>query len=863
MIKLANMFSIYKRLPAYGLFVSLGALVTFVSLMASPSDPKNAVFLGYSLERILLGVAVLVPGIAVLFLTLRFFRNPENSQRLWETFFQRKSSSNKTLVVGVTVFLLLWVLLFLPSYRLGAFASYFARLLPILVWIMVTNAVTVLVLLFERNQGMVQATMPEKRINLKTSLIVLFILLLVALIVAITGFGIRYPSQFWYSTGVPVLGLQVLFSILAGAAFLLLEPKLVIFKHPRFDFLIFFIIWILAAWFWGKEPLSPNYFMPDTANNPVYPYSDGATFDLGAQTALIGQGLFLGQYFERVLYSVFLAYLHILFGQNYVTLMTVQAALLAVFPAVIYLMGKEMHSRALGISTGALLAARGVNAIVAAKWIDTASPKMPLTDFPTAIGISIFLLLLLQWNKEPARVGKLVWAGAVLGFSLMVRSQVLTLLPVALILLPFFLKLRWKQVILSALLILLGVLSATLPWELRNQSRGIPMYSMYYSRILTILKVRYGIIPDVYILPEESIQANEKSRALSRELIRQRSFAEDDSLCASTLCSIFNHFLHNAVTSFVSLPTSPVFDDLWNTVKADTPFWKRDWSENKVGMLGSFMIVLNLAVISLGVGLVWNRSKAPALLPLLFFVVYLFTNSLGLTSGGRYVAPADWIVSLYFIAGGLQLVIWFLKAAGFFIEEYSPVTQSQNFPAVKEIFFKSLPVTAFILVVAAFLPVSEMLYEPRYQVREPEEILTSLEEAGILEQTGFSRDELMAFLSQPNAMIREGRALYPRYYLSGAGEPDRNTNYRYLDYQRLAFTLIGPYSTVVEGVVIPGFPPPLSLHTEDVVVLGCWNTTYLPYLSFIDAVVVIVTSDDGYVYNRVPSSPLECPLQTP
>ncbi|MBI3167587.1 MAG: hypothetical protein HYZ22_03860, partial [Chloroflexi bacterium] len=509
------------------------------------------------------------------------------------------------------------------------------------------------------------------------------------------------------------------------------------------------------------------------------------------------------------------------------------------------------------------IAARGVNAIIAAKWVDTASPKMALTDFPTAIGLSIILLLLLQWNKEPARIGKLVWVGAVFGFTLMVRSQVLTLLPVVLVFIPFFLKLRWKQSILTALLVLLGVLSATLPWELRNQSHGIPMYSMYYSRILTILRARYGISADPSIPPQATTQANEQDGIFSREMVRQRFSAADDSLCDSALCSIFHHFFHNTVTSFVSLPTSLVFDDLWNTVKADTPYWKKDWSEGRVGILGSSLVVLNLAVISLGVGMTWKQVKTLALLPILFFVVYLFTNSLGLTSGGRYVAPVDWIVSLYFIAGGMQLVIWFLKAVGVSIEEKPAGVQNESISPARATFFKALPAMAFIFAAGLFLPVSEMFHQPRYQVREAEEILASLEEAGFLDQTGFSRDELMAFLSQPRAMIREGRALYPRYYLSGGGEQDRSTQYRYLDYQRMVFTLIGPYSDETEGVVIPGYPPPLSLHTEDVVVLGCWNSDYRPYVYFIDAVVVVVTSGDGYVYNRVPDSPLQCPLQTP
>ena len=80
-----------KRLPAYGIFLSLGAFITFFILMASPSDPENAIFLGYSLERILLGAGILVPGIALLFVTWNLFRKPEHSLRLWAFLTERSA----------------------------------------------------------------------------------------------------------------------------------------------------------------------------------------------------------------------------------------------------------------------------------------------------------------------------------------------------------------------------------------------------------------------------------------------------------------------------------------------------------------------------------------------------------------------------------------------------------------------------------------------------------------------------------------------------------------------------------------------------------------------------------------------------
>ena len=79
-----------KRLPLYASFLTIGAFITLFVLLASPSDPENAILLGYSLERILLALAILIPGIALLFLTLNLFRQPvdglNRAQQSWKCY---------------------------------------------------------------------------------------------------------------------------------------------------------------------------------------------------------------------------------------------------------------------------------------------------------------------------------------------------------------------------------------------------------------------------------------------------------------------------------------------------------------------------------------------------------------------------------------------------------------------------------------------------------------------------------------------------------------------------------------------------------------------------------------------------------
>ncbi len=844
-----------RRLPAFTSFLALGTLVVLFVNLNSPSDPENSILFGFSLERILLGSGLLALTLALLFLTWKLVRTPKTSAQLWARFTQRGWVSDLTFLLLISFFSVAGITLAMPPYRLGGLAAYIDRLSSIIGWLAIIGAVGCVVILLERCASL-NSSIRLSRNTLSLSAAVFGGLLLFGLIVRATGIGYQYPGEYWYGAGVPMTGLQILFACAAGVLFLLYERKVV--DKARLDIFVFIALWLAAGWLWMQLPASPNYFLPDTADNVFYPYSDGATFDVGGQFALIGQGFFNSIFFDRVLYSSFLAYLHLFFGQDYVLLLAAQAAVYAVFPAVVYLLGKELHSRALGVSAGVLIAARGMSAITASKWIDVASPKMMLTDFPTAIGIAVFLLIVVKWWQQPAKTKLLIWAGAAFGLTVMIRTHVLTLLPIVLIFILLRLGWNWKRVVLAGLLILLGLLSVTLPWEIRNQSRGIPMFYMYYSRIELILRYRYGIGGDAYTPPTRKVVAGVSPR------YRMEPFHQENRGCESAPCSIANHFAHNIITSFVSLPASLTFEDTFNIVKSDLPYWNKGWDEGQIDASGWVAIVFSMMLIALGAASIWKQSRTGVWLPVLFFLAYLLTNSIGLTSGGRYVTPVDWILYFYFAAGAVQLLYWLLVLTGYIPDAEPTQVQHDIVPLATDFNVRAfVPIIAAILGIGMLIPLPEFLFKPRYQAQTPSETLSVLSEMELFERSNFSQEELTAFLAEPGAMIVTGRALYPRYYPGGEGESDLNTHYKKFHFQRLVFTQIGPDFPIGVGVVIPGDPLPqgLSLQAADVVVLGCWTPD--PYAPLLDAVVVFVTSGDGYVYNRLPESPLQCPLKTP
>ena len=851
------------RLPIYGGFLTLGTLLTLFISLNSPSDPKNAVLLGYSLVMILLGVGLFMFATLLLALTMKLVRQPERSQRLWDVIFKRKGSSNIVFWMTAIVFLLCWIALFLPSYRLaGNLSGYVARLYPVIVWLTVATAVTMLILLIERKQESVRSIILENKTALWVGLVVLAILAMTGVLIVLTGIGVRYREDYWYGPGVPVLGLQILFSIVVGIFVMWLESRREIKYSFKLEALICIALWIITAWLWAREPLRPNYFMPDTADNIIYPFSDSATFDIGSQFALIGQGIFNGQYFDRALYSAFLTYLHALAGQNTEQLMTAQAIIYAVFPVIVYLLGREIHSRALGVSAAFMIMLRGVNAIAAATWIDLAGPKTMLTDFPTAIGIALIIFFFLKWLKEPLKTHFAVWAGGMLGLTLMLRTHVLMLLPFLIIYMLISVRPRWKYWMIGSLLLIFGMVSATLPWDIRNRSNGTPMFYVYYSRIQEILRARYGIEEDTFI-PPTSAMISEVSGFRPADIrgIRQRTVNPlQTGLCEGRVCEFANHYFHNLVTSVLFLPTSFVFDDLWNTVKENTPYWKQDWTGAGFGVPEGLLLTLNLAFISLGIGTAWQRNKFIGLLPAVIFLAYILSNSLAFTSGGRYITPVDWIICIYYVLGLMQVVILGSRLAGvispFGIWQASIETEFHALPAAAQ-YLKPLKTLAVVFMIAALIPIAEMPFERRFQINSRDATLAMLEQQGSLNYANLTRDDLSDFLADPQARLIIGRILYPRYYYGGEGEPKRDYPYLSLDYPRLAFITIGPYDNGLENVIIPGDSPKFPLHAEDAVIIGCKNDLFL------DALAVFILREPELVYLRSPQPALQCPFPPP
>ncbi|MBK8783869.1 MAG: hypothetical protein IPO22_19185 [Anaerolineales bacterium] len=98
----------------YAAFLSLGALVTLFSVLQSKSESQNAFLLGYSLEMILLGSAILFLLLLFLALTWQLIRHPKWTRRLWDITFNNPKVNAALLWTALAVFLSCWIILFMP-----------------------------------------------------------------------------------------------------------------------------------------------------------------------------------------------------------------------------------------------------------------------------------------------------------------------------------------------------------------------------------------------------------------------------------------------------------------------------------------------------------------------------------------------------------------------------------------------------------------------------------------------------------------------------------------------------------------------------------------------------------------------------
>lgn len=851
---------------AFTFFLSAFEAGAAIGLILSiPADIKNAVVLGLSAQRLVL-IAILVVGMLASMIAGLLFAKRRDQLSIWidqtlaDGFLKNAAFPSLILFFFATL-----AAAFTPAYQLGRIQAYFERLQPFLVWIFLAVFQVLLALnILWRNRSL----SGSEKSSLRSVLVFLAGFLVVWILMGTTGLGLKPDNVHWNDAGAPVLMGQIVLATLAGLAVDLIDRWIkrrtgVENRSEKWvDIILFILIWVTAAFIWIKQPLPHSFFAPGPypPNFEPYPFSDASGYDLGAQFDMLGQGLMNKGYVDKPLYSGLLVLLHVLAGQRYFPVVNLQAALIALFPALLYLCGMKLHSRGAGTAAAFLVIFREINSIGATLWILSSSTKVMMSEPLTMLGIVFLTFFLIVWGRSPRReMHWLAAAGGALGLTTLVRHNPWLLIPAVLAAILVMEWKKWRRILLGWLVFLVAFASAIAPWMIRNQlNNGKPFYFLVAFEGV-VMAQRYEttlqIIPDATPTPDPSAPTPTPPAATPSESPADTRVGTSFTRLVDRVAKFVPaHFFHNVLVTSAIFPSTLSMEDLEHTIKEPGSLWDAAWT-GRFNAGKAVVLFFFLVLLAIGLGSAWNRWRWAGILPGFIYICYNLATAVARTSGARYIQPADWAALFYLAVGLLQLWNWL---RGYLLSP-NETTNAEKLPDTK--INKLNPTKIIIACAVAFsisgmVTLSEYLFPLRFPLATKEKLAAELVEKGWADAIGLDAAGLESFLENDQAVLIQGRALYPRYFGIDEGEPDRFSPYQSRGYPRLVITTIGQ-----EDVQFGVFPlekyPEYFPNGADVILLGCKGE------NAINLAAIIITDPREQVIVRTPVSPVECPLAEP
>jgi hypothetical protein len=844
---------------------------------------------GYSFAYLFLAAALLALSVASLALAWHSGARPAWTETLLARF-ESPDKRARVFILILSGFVLGFLLSALPGYWFNEKEAILEQLRPLILWVTLVFGqvfVSLVAMQGSRDRASVSKLFSENKFLPPVTGAFLLFFLVLWIFIAVTRMGILRDTAYWNEAGVPILGLQIFLALVFSLAFGYVlnrgqaaDPPTArksLRKILTVDLLICLAIWGLSAGIWLAEPMrqSFNAPRPTPPYYEYYPFSDSISYDLGGQYMLIGQGINNNLLTDKPLYMFFLAILHAVGGQSVRVVIGLQVLVLAVFPVMLYLLGKEFHSRGAGMLIALLAVFKERNAIAAALDIQVAHSKLMMTEVPTALLISIITLLLFRWMKNNSvRPGNLLlWVGGAIGAAVLLRANSMTLLPLALLVAFLARGWDWRPRLVLVGSLLLGFSLIVSPWLLTNRdSEGRTFIQVKLDGVLKRYKPAVPGGSELQPSSRPRVDAPQYAMLMQPDGETALSFAPlsqattQDAMTA--LEFIPAHFFHNQIAAVFILPLTWTLQDLPHTVNSQ--IWDPQWS-GVITFENGIMLFLNLCLISLGLALAWRRWRVAGLIPALVEVCYFLANALARTSGSRYLVPVDWVIYFYYGLGLFQFADWTLSLTGFVNRApvVAPVpSQNENHGR----FFWITPMLT-LLALGMLLPLSGVVAPHRYPLLNITRAYRSLPQQVALTDLGFDQQEISAFLKNPNSIIFQGRLLYPRYLQAGEGLCTKcfvmDAAFGIRPYPRLAFVGLGPYSAgvIVEMDILPANFRNLDLSdAPDVWVIGCKEqldeTEVLGivkgFYPAVRGVVIAVSSQNGIQVYRQPQQTLTC-----
>lgn len=803
-----------------GLLIFLQSLFANWQLLRIP-ESETGVIAGLSLARLAEVIFATLAGMGGLGLLLQIKLKPPYPLEQWAA---AHREIIRDFLLGAAILSsilagLVWVILRALSqggviYR---YVAYLERLWPVLFLIIFAGIEIGLMLIFKSKPD---SDHPARTFLFRSRWIGLVLALVLALI-GITNTGITpVLDGYWGFPAVPLLEWHWLAACILTILVAILTAKGRLHAFAQKRWLIALIIWGIAASAWLATPLQYSNYAPAprAPTYEVYPFNDGMNYDLFAQSILTGNGMANGDIPPRPLYIVFLALLHVVAGQDYHAIITAQTLVLALFPAVLYLIGAELLGTPFGIGAAFLVIIRDIfTNSVAPFAIDVTYTKYYFSEVPTALLLSAAVYFSIQWLKKPVATSKLLAIGGLIGMAGLIRTQSLIILPVILLLaLPVFWKNRSRWLKQSAVIAACAVL-VVMPWLIRNYSLTGGFIFDHPATQTMVFAQRYLGNEAVQPLTDSSENMSEYSSELMQTTLT--AFFQEPG---KYLPKILGNFVHNELGSLQLLPLRSELDDMHELVSPTQAFWEGALERFKLPWVA---ISASLIVFGLGLSAIWQRTRWAGLIPLAANLAYNFWTALFLSSGERFLIPVDWAFLIYLLAGlivlisgiGLLFTTIRLKIVAVIRAALEPASQPAQ--AARPSARATILIASLFLLAGVSIPLSERVFPQIYPQQSQSELLRTLSQQNAVVDLGLSEADIDAMAAQPGYHMYYGRALFPRFYPSGDGEPSNaKIGYTTQPISRLLFYVVGPENKLVY-VQMPAAPE-FFPNTADVIFIA-------------------------------------------
>lgn len=880
------------------IFSTAVVMTGWFGLIDTKSDNATAVLWGLSLFRLALSGAILVIGGLIIFLAYQEMYSPTIIERKIDRYFILPGSKWQHLSVVVTIYFTFGYLLF-PSDQIFFFPSAFERMKPVIfiifglslnyyLWFIINNSA--------KNREFVKDFISSQKKQLIPGLIFFGCFIILLIIVNLTQIGIK-PDLYWKVAGVPLLSFQLYLILGSIFAYSFIDENIITpfikknkISSNTIQLTIFLFIWISASLIWIQTPQERSVFAPGPypPAGLLFPHSDAAVHDSGGEMLTVGLPLNNGQYTDKPAYMFLLGILHLILGDNQTAVVNGQVILLALFPAIFYLLGKELYSQRLGLFIALIAIARADNAIRAVTQITTVSVKEFMSEMPLALVLCSLSLFVIKYLKTKDMSTYPICIGGMYGISILIRPHPLLFAPFLLIL---FVVKQWKQrrqMVRDIAFFLIPLIFVLAPISISNMNYGrkpdylwkINNVLFYRGNIQSVQEEDNSVLETITLtttpIPSNnSIQIQTASPVQQNLAITQTipsipteptaipeivlpAIVEPPPTINNKALQLVSHFIHNEFTIILSLPSSFIFNNLAKTLSV--PYWveKPVW-DGKLPAGQWLSITINLFILSLGFANFLNKAKIWGLVPLIIQVIINIANSIARSSGGRFLVPVDWAIYLYYAIGLFELCILIGSCfnKNFFVNKQI-INQTENLTNREDKThypkLKWLPFGSVMIVFLAFgisMVLINQLVPQKYPISY--DISDVISQNGAEELVNSEIPNFQEIVNTPNISTLYGKALYPRFYEANGGEPSHNSELSKQPYSRLTYQVIGP-----EGNRFVNLPLAIRgkklVHGSSVLVVGCKTDE-----NSFDALYLIIFGEQGNsIYKRDKNQPFTC-----